>query len=227
MEIKDIREEMIEHISKKCTEVDVPYLKEVHEKAIALWTKYNGLMSAGESAYLENFINSRDVPVPRIIIKDHKKRKANGRFPSRMLIPATNFSQGAAKLGFNVLKNVFDRNGVPYKKYTINRAQVLKNDVERLDRNAKIKMNKDLFAFLDIENMYPSITFWLINKAVRHYSETHVTEEGDLAAIEIGLDMLQFSITNCLIRFQEKYYHYGKQDDPWKCVLAIGGYDSA
>ena len=39
--------------------------------------------------------------------------------------------------------------------------------------------------------------------------------------------MLQFSITNCLIRFQEKYYHYGKQDDPWKCVLAIGGYDSA
>ena len=79
----------------------------------------------------------------------------------------------------------------------------MKSDVERLDGNATIKMNKDLFAFLDIENMYPSITFWVINKAVRHYSETHVTEEGD-PTIEIGLEMLQFSIANCLVRFQEK-----------------------
>ena len=139
MEIKDIREEMIEHISKKCTEVDVPYLKEVHEKAIALWTKYNGLMSAGESAYLENFINSRDVPVPRLIMKDPKKKKANGRYPSRMLIPATNFTQGIAKFGFNIVKNVFDRNDVLYKKYIINRAQILKSDVERIDRNATIE----------------------------------------------------------------------------------------
>ena len=158
-------------------------MEEVHEKALAKWNKYNKLMSAGESACLENFINSRDVPVPRLIIKDHKKKKANGRYPSRMLIPATNFTQAVAKIGFNIVKNVFDRNGVPYKKYTINRAQVLKSDVERLDRNATIKMNKDLFTFLDIENMYPSITFWLINKAVRHYSETHVKDKGDLAAI--------------------------------------------
>ena len=203
------------------------YLKEVHKWALALWNKYNQLMSVGESAYLENFINARDVPVPRLIIKDHKKKKANGQYPLRLLIPATKFTQYVAKLGFDVVKSVFDCNDVPYKTYIINRAQILKSDVERIDRNATIKKNKYLFAFLDIENMYPSITFWLINKAVRYYSETHVKDEGDLAAIEIGLEMLQFSIANCLIIFQEKYYHYGKQDNPWMCVLAIGGYYSA
>ena len=98
---------MIEHLSKKCTDVNVKYLEEVHERALALWNKYNRLMSVGESAYLENFINSRDVPVLRLIIKDHKKEKANGRYPSRLLIPATNFTQGVAKLGFNVVRKTY------------------------------------------------------------------------------------------------------------------------
>ena len=176
---------MNEHLSEKCTEVNVKYYEEVHKRALVIWNKYSRLRSVGESVYLENFINSRDVPVPRLTIMDHKKKKANGGYPSRLLIPATNFTQGVAKLAFNVAKNVFDHNDVPTKKYIINRAQTLKRDVERIDRNATIKKNKDLFTFLDIENMYPSITFWQIKKAVRHYSETHVKDEGDLAAIEI------------------------------------------
>ena len=59
----------------------------------------------------------------------------------------------------------------------------MKSNVKKIDRNATIKQNKYLFAFLDIENIYPSITFWLINKAVRHYSEIYVKDKGNLAAI--------------------------------------------
>ena len=77
---KKILEEMIKHLSKKCTEVNVKYLEEVHKRSLVIWNKYSRLRSVGESVYLENFINSRDVPVPRLIIKDHKKKKANGGY---------------------------------------------------------------------------------------------------------------------------------------------------
>ena len=34
-------------------------------------------------------------------------------------------------------------------------------------------------------------------------------------------------MSNCLINFRDKYFQYGKEKDPLKRVLSIGGYDSA
>ena len=45
--------------------------------------------------------------------------------------------------------------------------------------------------------------------------------------IEAGLDMLKFSMSNCLINFGRDYFQYGKEKDPLKRVLSIGGFDSA
>ena len=51
--------------------------------------------------------------------------------------------------------------------------------------------------------------------------------EEETARVEAGLDMLKFSMSNCLINFREKYFQYGKEKDLLKRVLTIGGYDSA
>ena len=45
--------------------------------------------------------------------------------------------------------------------------------------------------------------------------------------VEAGLNMLKFSRSNCLINFGEEYFQYGKEKNPLKRVLSIGGFDSA
>ena len=88
-----------------------------------------------------------------------------------------------------------------------------------------IKMDKDLIAKLDIESMYPSITYQLVMEAVHYYTKGFSKEEE--MRVEAGLEMLKFSMANCLINFGENYFQYGKEEDPLKRVLIIGGYDSA
>ena len=39
--------------------------------------------------------------------------------------------------------------------------------------------------------------------------------------------MLKFNMSNCLINFGPEYFQYGKEKDPLKRVLTIGGFDSA
>ena len=110
-------------------------------------------------------------------------------------------------------------------KYTIKQAKNLKLDLENIGANNAIKMDRDLVVKLDIEAMYPSITYRLVAQAVRHYGRDF--SDHDRARIEVGLDMLKFSMANCIINFGAKYFQYGKEDDPEKRVLSIGGFDSA
>ena len=86
-------------------------------------------------------------------------------------------------------------------------------------------MDKDLIAKLDTEAMYPSITYELVTEAVRHYAKRF--SEEDKMRVEAGLEMLKFSISNCLINFEDEYFQYGKEKRSFKRVLSIGGFDSA
>ena len=70
-------------------------------------------------------------------------------------------------------------------------------------------MDKDLIAKLDIEAMYPSITYKLVTKAVRYYTKGFSKEEE--MRVEAGLDMLKFSMANCLINFGLDYFQYRKE----------------
>ena len=76
-------------------------------------------MDEGEQGYVESWIKSRDVPTPRLLVKDHKDRKKDGFWPVRLVIPATNYTQCFAKMGYKIIKKTFDERGVNYMKYTI------------------------------------------------------------------------------------------------------------
>ena len=86
-------------------------------------------------------------------------------------------------------------------------------------------MDKDLVAKLDIEAMYPSITYELVAKAVRYYTKGFSKEEE--MRVKACLNMLKFSMSNCLINFGPDYFQCGKEKDPLKRVLTIGGFYSA
>ena len=86
-------------------------------------------------------------------------------------------------------------------------------------------MDTDLIAKLDINAMYPSITYELVAEAVRHYVKGFIEE--DKMRVEAGLEMLKFSMSNCLINFGEDSFRYEREKDPLKRVLSIGGFSSA
>ena len=76
-----------------------------------------------------------------------------------------------------------------------------------------------------MENVYPSIRYRLIQKAIQHYSEAFDKEE--IEVIDSAIEMLKFSMGNTLVTFCEKYYEYGVEDDLVMRALTTGGYDSA
>ena len=110
-------------------------------------------------------------------------------------------------------------------KYTIRQAKCLKLDLERIGRKEAIKMEKDLIVKLDIKAMYLSITYELVAEAVHYFAKGFL--EDDKMRFEAGLGILKFSMSNCLNNFGEEYFQYGKEKNPFKRMLSIGGFDSA
>ena len=126
MEVRKYIEKMNDHITKKCVEVNTEYLKEVEVNAQDLMKKHKHLMDDRESNYLEQWIGSKQIPTPRLLVKDHKEKNSDGEFPSRLLIPATNFTQCFAKMGYKIIKRQFDARNVQYNKHTLKQARCLK-----------------------------------------------------------------------------------------------------
>ena len=111
-------------------------------------------------------------------------------------------------MGYKIIKRTVDRRGIKYMKYTIKQAKCLKLDLEKIGREKTIVMDKFLVVKLDIEAMYPSINYELVAKAVRYYTKGFSREEE--LRLEADLDMLTFSMSNCLINFGPDYFQYGK-----------------
>ena len=62
-------------------------------------------------------------------------------------------------------------------KYTIKQPKSLKEDLEAIGEIESIIMDRDLIAKLDVDAMYPSITYKLVAQAARHYSNGFSEEE--------------------------------------------------
>jgi hypothetical protein len=73
--------------------------------------------------------------------------------------------------------------------------------------------------------MYPQCCFKAVSNAVKHFATTLP----DLKRERINkcLDILQFSMGNTIVTFQDKYYKYGVGADPNRRGLTIGGFESA
>eukprot|EP00957_Ditylum_brightwellii_P076572 5819599-Ditylum_brightwellii.AAC.1 len=97
----------------------------LHHDAMDFALALKELLNGDELGYSLENLNSRAIPEPQLLIKDHKKKK-NGHYPTRLVIPATNFAATFSQIGYLGLKEIFDDNGVRYNKYTIQQASDLK-----------------------------------------------------------------------------------------------------
>ena len=110
-----------------------------------------------ENQFLKKTILTRNIPIPKLIIKDHK-RKNLGEYPPRLIVPVNNFTVGFPRLRYLGIRRIFDLNKVKYEEHTITQASLLKLELDKLE----IRNTKTTIAKLDIVNMYPSIQFLLV-----------------------------------------------------------------
>ena len=95
----------------------------------------------------------RAIPSPKIIIKDHKTINKNREFPTRLVIPTTNFTATFSKMGYLGIKRCLDKVKLNYSRNSIVQASYLEEILEELG----LKKEEVTIALVDAINMYPSI----------------------------------------------------------------------
>ena len=135
LDIKTLDIFIQKHINKKAKQIDKERLSTTVDEALKLieeW-KNNGTLNEKEAKYAFESIQSRAVPVPKLLIKDHKDKDENGNYPTRLVVPATNFTAAIPNLGYRGIRQIFDQEKVNYTRKTIIEAAHLKTELESLN----------------------------------------------------------------------------------------------
>ena len=101
--------------------------------AIEFLSKVSHISSNSEVEYIKKSIDSKAVPVPKLLIKDHKEPNSKGNFPTRLICPVSNFTATFPKVGCIGIKEIFHREGIIYDNKTIIQASNSKDNVEKLN----------------------------------------------------------------------------------------------
>eukprot|EP00957_Ditylum_brightwellii_P039514 2989388-Ditylum_brightwellii.AAC.1 len=60
--------------------------------------------------FLQEGIAYKAIPQPQLLTKDHKELESDGRYPTRLVIPATNFTATFLEVGYMAIQQVSDQN---------------------------------------------------------------------------------------------------------------------
>ena len=125
-----------------------------------------------------------------------------GEYPTRLVIPATNFTATFSKLGYLRIKKMLDKAKVNYSRFTIVQASDLKEKLEEIGVNR----DKLTIALIDAVNMYPSIKIKTIKKAVRYFTKglTAATKK----TTNLCLELIRLGMSSTLNYFGGYYYKY-------------------
>ena len=110
-------------------------------------------LSVKEEEFVRQSLATRAIPSPKLLIKDHKAINENGEFPTRLVIPATNFTATFSKIGYLGIKRCMDKGKVNYSQNSIVQASDLKETLEEIG----LKKEEVTIASVDAINMYPFI----------------------------------------------------------------------
>ena len=126
-----------------------PLFRSIREDRIALFEDANCLldkvkmeMSVQEENFVRQSLSTKAIPAPKLLIKYHKKINEKGEFPTRLVIPTTNFTVTFSKIGYFGIKRCLDEGKVDYSRFSIFQASDLKERLKekKLVREPYLKM---------------------------------------------------------------------------------------
>ena len=221
MSTGEYSKEINKHLAKSAVRIDRSRLTEIVDNCFSFVQELDPFISTNERNFLKEKIQSKAIPYPKILVKDHKKAGPDGNYPTRLVVPATNFTAGFPKIGYLGIKNLFKEYNIEYGQRNIVQASDLKEKLEQLP----FDFSNSTIVSVDAEAMYPSIKFQLIYDALIYYAEALPPETH--RTINLCLDLIYFGMTNTLIAFKDEYYLYDGDLKPEERGLTIGGYESA
>ena len=200
-------------------------LGKVHEEALTLLKESENFLSHNEYSYIHEMINSRSVPTPKLLIKDHKKNLPNGDPSVRLVVPGRNFCAGFPNVGYRGLKKLLEDLGVNYSRHTIIQASNVARKIDQMT----IKRENHTIISIDAQKMYPSIQAGMIEIAVNCFlgkANRELTKrEND--KVNKCLEFIKFGMGNTFLTFCDKYYEYNGNVAKEERCLTIGGFESA
>lgn len=125
------------------------------------------LLSDNEIKFVNETIIYRTIHNPKILIEDHKKPDENGFYPTRLVVPDTNFTSVFPKIGYIGIKKLFDSNIINHTSNIIVQASNLKESLEVMNLSKHTCMIFSLY----IEAMYPSIKYTMVWNAIEFFSK--------------------------------------------------------
>ena len=118
-------------------------------------------------------METKSIPTPTLLIKDHKPLEKDGTFPRRIIIPATNFTAGFPKVGYQGIQKIFTSNNIDFARFTIVQSSHLQKELLELHPSRE----GTTFISFDAVNMYPSVKFHMIQKAVAYFARKCTKDE--------------------------------------------------
>ena len=88
------------HLKQSAREIERAKATGIFEYAKVLVGARGFKMSYNEVGYINKSLKTKSVPTPKLLITDHKTFTSKGDFPTRLVIPATDFSATFAKVGY-------------------------------------------------------------------------------------------------------------------------------
>ena len=149
--------------------------------------------SVQEENYLRKLLATRAILSSKLLIKDHDTINKKVESPTRLVIPATNFTATFSKIGYLGIKCMLDKGKVNYSRVSVIQASDLKEKLEKL----KIKIDEVTIASVGAINMYPSIKISTIKKTVRLFASnlTSATKK----KMNLCLELVRFIMSSTLI----------------------------
>ena len=117
---------VLDHLKTDAIEVSADKLIKIHKEGNELLSTLGNTLSEKEMGFVEEALESRAVPTPKLLIKDHKLMNSKGKYVTRLIVLATNFTAAFPKVGYLGIKTIFDQNGIDYSGSTIIQVSQLK-----------------------------------------------------------------------------------------------------
>ena len=203
METEEYEELVIEKLKEHGAEITITDLKEAHEEAKSLLEGITPWISKQEKQFLIQCIQSKAIPTPKLLVKDHKQKKEGAKqFPTRLIVPGQNFIAGFPQMGYKALKHILDNNHCDNQKYLIQQSSYLKEHLEGL----QLKADSCTIISIDAKDYYPSVRFKLVKKAIEFFTKDLPAKEK--TTVELGLRLIKQGMNSTFVTFKDKYYRY-------------------
>ena len=92
MQVDEYIKQVKEHLQKNAKEIPRSRLTEVGDQAMSLLQEIQNSLSEKEAEFILQSLQSKAIPSPKLLIKDHKKADKDGNLPTRLAVPASNFT---------------------------------------------------------------------------------------------------------------------------------------